>query len=110
MDTVTASDPPTLADLRLLHRRGALECGAGRGVHRDGRYRGGAARALPWRHPGHHVLDGSRMGLGRFVGGLLPLGNNRYMGMALHRRPGDEGIFSARALDRLNGSLPQVLL
>ncbi|GMV74655.1 MAG: hypothetical protein AMXMBFR78_16060 [Rubrivivax sp.] len=50
------------------------------------------------------------MGLGRFVGGLLPLGNNRYMGMALHRRPGDEGIFSARALDRLNGSLPQVLL
>lgn len=50
------------------------------------------------------------MGLGRFVGGLLPLGNNRYMGMALHRRSGDEGIFSARALDRLNGSLPQVLL
>jgi DNA-binding CsgD family transcriptional regulator len=46
------------------------------------------------------------MGLGRFVGALVPLGEGRYAALALHRRPSDIGDFSARALDRLNALLP----
>lgn len=46
------------------------------------------------------------IGLGNFVGGLIPLGDDRYMALALHRRPGDTGDFSTRALDRVNALLP----
>lgn len=48
------------------------------------------------------------IGLGNFVGGLIPLGDDRYMALALHRRPGDTGDFSTRVLDRVNGLLPHL--
>lgn len=46
------------------------------------------------------------IGLGNFIGGLIPLGDDRYVTLALHRRPGDTGSFSARVLDRVEGLLP----
>lgn len=48
------------------------------------------------------------LGLGRFVGGLVPLGDGQYVTLALHRRPGDSGDFSSRALDRLTGLMPHL--
>ena len=49
-----------------------------------------------------------RLGFGRFVGALTPLGNDRYVTLSLHRRPGDASDFSPRALDRLMGLMPHL--
>lgn len=48
------------------------------------------------------------IGLGNFIGGLIPLGDARYVALALHRRPDDTSDFSTEALDRVNGLLPHL--
>lgn len=50
----------------------------------------------------------SQIGLGRFLGGLMPLGSDQFVGIALHRAPHDDGDFSPRQLDRLTALLPHV--
>ena len=41
------------------------------------------------------------LGLGRFLGGLIPLGHDRFVAIALHRNVGDAIDFSARQRDRI---------
>ena len=48
------------------------------------------------------------MGLGHFVGALVPLDDQRCAALALHRRPGDTGDFPARVLDRLSELMPHL--
>lgn len=47
-----------------------------------------------------------QLGLGRFLGGLLPVGEGHFMAIALHRDGADTGDYSARQQDRLAAVLP----
>lgn len=46
------------------------------------------------------------VGLGRFVGGLVPLNNRNFVALAIHRYRDSVSSFSANQLDRLAGVLP----
>lgn len=48
----------------------------------------------------------SAIGYGRFLGGLIPIGDHRYMALALHREVGDRRHFSDRQMDRMLKLLP----
>jgi len=48
------------------------------------------------------------LGLGRFIGGLVKMGDHRYMALAVHRDPHDPGDFSTRERERLDGLLPHL--
>lgn len=48
----------------------------------------------------------SQIGFGRFLGGMVSLGNGRYMTLALHRRVGDGKEFSERQRTYLSALLP----
>lgn len=50
----------------------------------------------------------SQLGLGSFLGGMLPLGEGRYLAVALHRAMHQQEDFSARQQDRLLSLLPHL--
>lgn len=50
----------------------------------------------------------SELGLGRFLGGLMPIGQGRFVGLALHRDLADEADFSPADHARLTGLLPHL--
>jgi len=48
------------------------------------------------------------MGLGRFMGGIFPVGSGRYVSIALHRHTSDSRAYSSRQRDRLAALLPHI--
>lgn len=60
--------------------------------------------------PVREWLEGQllELGLGRFMGGLLQVSSNRYVALALHRRPNERGNFSTRQRDRAAALLPHL--
>ncbi len=52
--------------------------------------------------------DLAALGLGRFLGGVLPVGPGRYVSIALHRRTSDARAYSPRQRDRLAALLPHI--
>lgn len=44
----------------------------------------------------------AKLQLGKFLGCLLPIGTNEFMALALHRKVGDAGDYSARQMERLS--------
>lgn len=50
----------------------------------------------------------SELGLGRFLGGLMPIGQGRFVGLALHRDVRDRDPYSPAARERLGALLPHI--